>query len=128
VEEPVENTVEIHWVFINDKFCIELRLLKFTGVFPELHQNWALTITFAVIPLLASTVERVGKNKSLSVRSRLSDLQAGVTRKAIGPEKTGRLCEEPLGFGTAKAVIASRVVTVHASTLLAPSQELMTRA
>jgi len=29
-----------------------------------------------------------------------------------------------LGFGTAKAVIASRAVTVHASTLLAPSQEL----
>jgi hypothetical protein len=33
-----------------------------------------------------------------------------------------------LGFGTAKAVIASRAVTVHASTLLAPSQELMVRA
>jgi len=93
-----------------------------------LHQKWALTITFDVIPLLASTVERVGKNKSLPVRSRLSDLQAGATRKATGPEKTGRLCEEQLGFGTAKAVIASRVVTVHASTLLAPSQELVARA
>jgi hypothetical protein len=33
-----------------------------------------------------------------------------------------------LGSGTAKAVIASRAVTVHASTLLAPSQELAARA
>jgi len=33
-----------------------------------------------------------------------------------------------LGFGTAKAVIASRAVTVHVSTLLAPSQELAARA
>jgi hypothetical protein len=33
-----------------------------------------------------------------------------------------------LGFGTAKAVIASRAVTVHASTLLAPSQERAARA
>jgi hypothetical protein len=32
-----------------------------------------------------------------------------------------------LGFGTAK-VIASRAVTVHASTRLAPSQELAARA
>jgi len=33
-----------------------------------------------------------------------------------------------LGFGTAKAVITSGAVTVHASTLLAPSQELAARA
>jgi hypothetical protein len=78
--------------------------------------------------LLASTVERVGENKKLPVRSRLSDLQAEATRQVARPEKTGGLCEEQLGFGTAKAVIASRVVTVHASTLLAPSQELMARA
>jgi hypothetical protein len=93
-----------------------------------LHQKWALTITFDVIPLLASTVERVGENKTLPVRSRLGDLQAGATRKAAGPEKTGKLCEEQLGFGTAKAVITSGVVTVHASTLLASSQELTARA
>ena len=50
------------------------------------------------------------------------------TRRATRPEKTGKLCEEEPGFGTAKAVIASRAVTVHASTLLAPSQELAARA
>jgi hypothetical protein len=33
-----------------------------------------------------------------------------------------------LGFGTAKAVITSRAVMVHASTLLAPSQELVAGA
>jgi hypothetical protein len=33
-----------------------------------------------------------------------------------------------LRFGTAKAVITSRVVTVHASTLLASSQEPVARA
>jgi hypothetical protein len=33
-----------------------------------------------------------------------------------------------LMFGTAKAVIASRAVAVHASTLLAPSLELAARA
>ena len=39
-----------------------------------------------------------------------------------------QLCEEGLGSGTAKAAIASRAVTVHASTRLAPSQELAARA
>jgi hypothetical protein len=33
-----------------------------------------------------------------------------------------------LRFGTAKAVITSRAATVHASTLLASSQELAARA
>jgi hypothetical protein len=33
-----------------------------------------------------------------------------------------------LGFGTAKAVITSGAVMVHASTLWASSQELMARA
>ena len=33
-----------------------------------------------------------------------------------------------VGVGTAKAVIASRAVTVHASTPKAPSQELAARA
>ena len=37
-------------------------------------------------------------------------------------------CEEQLGFGTAKAVIASGAATVHASTLLTPLQELAARA
>jgi hypothetical protein len=32
--------------------------------------------------------------------------------------KNRRLCEEQLGFGTAKAVIASRAAMVHVSTLL----------
>jgi hypothetical protein len=44
------------------------------------------------------------------------------------PKKVTNSREEWLGFGTAKAVIASRAVTVHASTLLAPSQEPAARA
>ena len=51
-----------------------------------------------------------------------------VTRGRAGPEKTDELCEEPLGSGTAKAVITSRAVTVHVSTLFAPSQERAARA
>ncbi len=50
------------------------------------------------------------------------------TRGTTRPEKTDRPCEGSLGFGTAKAVVASGAVTVHASTLLAPSQELVARA
>jgi hypothetical protein len=38
------------------------------------------------------------------------------------------LCEDQLGFGTAKAVIASKGCDGACSTLLAPSQELATRA
>jgi hypothetical protein len=94
VEGTVENLVRIHSALINDKCCTGLRVEKSTGRFLKLHQNWALTITFDVIPLLASTVERVGENKTLPVQSRLGDLQAGATRKANGPEKTGKLCEE----------------------------------
>jgi hypothetical protein len=51
-----------------------------------------------------------------------------VTCRATRPEKTDVLCEEQLGFGTAKAVVTSRAVTVHVSTPLASSQELMARA
>jgi len=54
--------------------------------------------------------------------------QQGQPEPAARPEKTDCFCEEQPGFGTAKAVIASGVVTVHASTLSAPSQERATRA
>jgi hypothetical protein len=64
----------------------------------------------------------------LSIRSRLGDPLERVTERAARPEKTDRLCEEQLGFGTAKVVVASRAVTVHASTLWASSQELAARA
>ena len=53
-------------------------------------------------------------------------IQSGeVIRWMAGPEKTDGFCEETLGFRTAKAAIASKAVTVHASGLLTPSQELM---
>jgi len=44
------------------------------------------------------------------------------------PEKTDCAARCQPGFGTAKAVIASKAVTVHASTLVTPSQELAARA
>jgi hypothetical protein len=44
------------------------------------------------------------------------------------PKKNRLLCKEELGFGTAKAVIASGAATVHVSTLLTPLQELAARA
>ena len=47
---------------------------------------------------------------------------------ATRPEKSDWICEDQLGFGTAKAVIASGAVMVHASTLLTPSQESAARA
>ena len=75
----------------------------------------------------ASTVERVGENKQSPVQSRLGDPPGGVTRSAAGPEKTDKDSEILLGFGTAKAAIASGAVTVHASTLSTPSQELAAR-
>ena len=53
---------------------------------------------------------------------------AGQPDGATRPEKTDWLCEEKLGFGTAKAVITSRAATVHVSTRLALSQELMAGA
>src|SRR5713101_4719590 len=81
-----------------------------------------------MLRLLPSTVDRVGENKKLPVRSKPSDPPTGATRRAARPEKTDWLCEEQLGFGTAKEVKASGVVTVLASTLLVPSQALATRA
>ena len=67
-------------------------------------------------------------NNTEPVQSRLSDGPGGATRQAARPEKTDVICEDALGSGTAKAVIASGAVTVHASTLLAPSQEPAARA
>ena len=67
-------------------------------------------------------------NNTESAQSRLSDWPGGATRKVARPEKSDVICEDTLGFGTAKAVIASRAMTVHASTLLAPSQVPVARA
>ncbi len=89
----------------------------------QLHQNRALTAFASVLLFRPSTVERVGVNHRSPVQSRLGDPQGRATCWAAGPEKTDGFCEEPLGSGTAKAAIASGAVTVHASTLLTPSQE-----
>jgi hypothetical protein len=62
---------------------------------------------FEGLRLPASTAEKVSENKTLLIRSRLGDPLGEATRRATKPEKTDRLCEEQLGFGTAKAVIAS---------------------
>ena len=54
--------------------------------------------------------------------------EAETIRSVTRPEKTDRAARSRLGFGTAKAVIASRAAMVHASSLLAFSQELAARA
>ncbi len=48
---------------------------------------------------------------------------AGRPEEQPDPKKPADSREEEPGFGTAKAVIASRAATVHVSTLLASSQE-----
>lgn len=73
MDECVEKNVQTSSVLIKDKSCTELRFQIFTAEFFLLHQKRALTIELSVLPLHASTVERVGENKSLPVRSRLSD-------------------------------------------------------
>jgi hypothetical protein len=75
VQGAVENMVEIDSELVKDKRHIRLRSRKSTSYFLSLHQLWALTFVLGVLPLLPSTVERVGENKKLPVRSRLSDLQ-----------------------------------------------------
>ncbi len=52
-----------------------------------MHQMRALTIKTQMLRLLPSTVERVGENKTLPVRSKLGDRQSGATREAAKPEK-----------------------------------------
>jgi len=128
VEAGVEKPQRIHRTVIKMKHCRRLRFQKFTVGILLLHQLRALTIAGRMLPLHASTVERVGENKTLPIRCRLGDQLAEATRPASRPEKTNGSCEGRLGFGTVKAVITSGVVTVHASTLLALSQELAARA
>ena len=62
-------------------------LLIFLWETRPLHKMWALTIQTEVLRLHPSTVERVGKNKSLPVRSKLGDGQTGETREVAKPEK-----------------------------------------
>lgn len=75
---------------------------------------------------------------SLSTAERVGYFTAGqsevgwVIRLRGNPEgdqtrKNRRPCEGLLGFGAAKAAIASRAATVHVPTLLTPSQELAAR-
>jgi hypothetical protein len=52
-----------------------------------LHKMRALTLINEMLRLLPSTVERVGENKSLPVRSKLGDGQNEETREATRPEK-----------------------------------------
>ncbi len=75
-----------------------------------------------------STVERDGFKICRRPESRLSDPFSEATCGTTGPEKTDSVARCLPGFGTAKAVIASRAVTVHASTPRALSQELTARA
>ena len=94
----------------------------------RLHQTRALTKgTFGLV-WRASTVERVGFLNSCRSEVDWVIRTGGAIRWTPGPEKTDGRCEAPLGFGTAKAVITSRAVTVHVSTLSTLSQELAARA
>jgi hypothetical protein len=67
-------------------------------------------------------------NNTEPVRSRLSDQPGGATRKATRPEKTDDSARRSWGLELRKQRSHQGVVTVHASTLLAPSQELAARA
>jgi hypothetical protein len=75
-----------------------------------------------------STVERDGFKICCRPESRLGDPFSEVTQRTTGPEKTDSVARCLPGFGTVKTVIASRAVTVHASTPRALSQELAARA
>ena len=55
-----------------------------------------------LLRLLASTAERVGLNKILPVRSRLSDQLGGATRGAARPEKTDGSARSSWGLGPRK--------------------------
>ena len=55
-------------------------------------------------------------------------LPSGAIRKAAGPEKTDSLAKGLPGSGSTKVLTASRVATVHVSTLVALSQEPVARA
>src|SRR5579862_4154344 len=74
VDSAVENQVEIHSMFTNDQSCTCLRAEKSTAKLIRVHQFRALTIGLGVLLLHASTVERVGENKTLPGRSRLGDM------------------------------------------------------
>ena len=77
-------------------------------------------------PCLAA-LEGVRSKIVISHRSFACDPTISSARQPAGQpaRKTRQLCsEEQPGFGTAKAVTASRAATVHASTPLTPSQEL----
>jgi hypothetical protein len=92
------------------------------------HKSRALTLGAMPFRLTYVDGRKVQCLSKCCNRSRLGDQPGGAIRRATRPEKTSGHCEVQLGFGTAKAVIASGAVTVHASTLLTPSQELAARA
>jgi len=67
-------------------------------------------------------------NNTEPVRSRLSDQPSGATRRVTEPEKTDSSARGSRGSELRKQWLHQRAVTVHASTLLTPSQESATRA
>jgi len=79
-----------------------------------LHQKRALTTPHLGTMVRPSTIERIGSSK-ISQSEVDWVIQLGrATCWATRPEKSDCSREDQLGFGTAKAVIASGAVTVHA--------------
>ena len=74
--------------------------------------------------------ESLGHRLVTALHFFVADIDLGVSRSGgtARPEKTDCAARRQPGFGTAKAVIAPRAVTVHASTPVASSQESAARA
>jgi hypothetical protein len=78
-----------------DQLFVPLLNAEITGnTFPQIHYNnfpiapgTGVDICECRVNLASSTVERVGKNKQLLIRSRLSDPLNEATRAAARPEK-----------------------------------------
>jgi len=78
-------------------FLQEFHGAGYGEIFFVLHRSSALTFFIPSLGWLASTVERVSFNQRSLIRSRLSDSSGGAIRRIPEPEKTDRLCEEPVG-------------------------------
>lgn len=75
--------------------------MQYEDKFPQIHycdifiaQFTGVDICGCRVTLASSTVERVGENKKLPIRSRLSDPLNEATRMAARPEKADWLCED----------------------------------
>jgi hypothetical protein len=93
----VEKMAGVTEALAKAAFLLALRSVASGGNLFQIAPTFGVDILRPLTRMAASTVERVGENKKLPIRSRLGGSSGEAIRRTPEPEKTDGLCEDSLG-------------------------------